>query len=142
MEPRSPRNTAGARSRVRQLEQRLARLEGELKRARGEGSRVSGATRLRLKGLEKVAKAQIARAQATLKDSAARLSKALTRARRRKEVAAQIARAQATLRTSMRRLSRNLEGSRKTVESQVRLLTRGLKAGIRAGSAAYRRPRG
>ena len=81
-------------------------------------------------------------AQATLKDSAARLSKALARARRRKEVAAQIARAQVTLRTSMRRLSRNLEGSRKTVESQVRLLTRGLKAGIRAGSAAYRRPRG
>ena len=111
MEPRSPRSTAGARSRIRQLEQRLARLESELKRARGQGSRASGATRLRLKGLEKVAKAQIARAQVTL-------------------------------RTSMRRLSRNLEGSRKTVESQVRLLTRGLKAGIRAGSAAYRRPRG
>ncbi len=142
MEPRTPRSTAGARSRIRQLEERLARLEGELKRARGADSRVSGAARLRLKGLEKVAKAQIARAQATLKDSAARLSQALARARRRKDVAAQMARAQATLRTSIRRMSRNLEGSRKTVEREVRLLTRGLKAGIRAGSAAYRRPRG
>ena len=141
MEPRSPRSTSGARSRIRQLEQRLARLEVELKRARGQGNRVSGVTRLRLKGLEKVAKAQIARAQVTLKDSAVRLSRALARARQRKEVGAQIARAQVTLRKSIRRLGRNLEGSRKTVESQVRLLTRGLRAGIRAGSAAYRRRR-
>ncbi len=141
MERRNPRTTADARSRMKQLEHRLARLESELRRVRGEGSRASGAARIRLRGLEKAAKTQIARAQATLKDSAARLSRALADARKRKEVAEQIARAQVTLKKSFRRLSRTLAGSRKTVEREARLLARGLQAGIRAGSEAYRRKR-
>jgi ParB-like chromosome segregation protein Spo0J len=141
MERRGPRNTADARSTIKRLEQRLARLESELRRARGEGSRASGAARLRLRGLEQVAKKQIAQAQVTIKDSAARLSRALADPRNRKEVAEQIARARTTLRKSFRRLSRSLAGSSKTVEREARLLARGLRAGIRAGSKAYRRKR-
>jgi BMFP domain-containing protein YqiC len=141
MEPHKVRNTAEARSKIKRLEQRLAQLESELRRVRGEGSRASGAARLRLRGLEKVAKRQIARAQVTIKDSAARLSRVLADPRNRQEVAEQIARARVTLRKSFRRLSRSLAGSSKTVEREARLLARGLRAGIRAGSKAYRRKR-
>ena len=139
MQPRKFRNTAETRSKIKRLEQRLAQLESELRRVRGEGSRASGAARLRLRGLEKVAKRQIARAQVTIKESAARLSRALADPRNRKEVAEQIARARVTLRKSFRRLS--LAGSSKTVEREARRLARGLRAGIRAGSKAYRRKR-
>lgn len=143
MERHRPRAAAaGAQGKIKHLEERVARLEAELKRVRGEGARSSGAARARLAEIEKTVTAQIARAQATLKDSASRLSRALADVKKRREVTRQIARAQVTVRESLERLGRALAGSRQTLQREVGLLGRGLRAGVKAGSAAYRRRRG
>ena len=53
-------------------------------------------------------------------------------------VAERIAAAKAALGDSMTRVSRALSGSRERVEREVSVLTRGLRAGVRASREAYR----
>ena len=99
-----------------------------------------GLTRVRLAGIEKAMAEQVARAQAGLKDSVNRLSRTLLSARSRKEAAQQIAQARESVRESLDRLGRTLGESQKTITREVGLLTLGLKAGVKAGRAAYRGP--
>lgn len=106
---RRPVSTA-VRSKMKQIEERLARLEEHLNTVRREVSRSSGEARVKLDRIERALTAQITRAQTAFKDSLDRVSAALA-------------------------------GSKRGVEHQVGLLLRGLKAGARAGSAAYRRRR-
>lgn len=53
-------------------------------------------------------------------------------------VAERIAATKATLGDSLTRVSRALSSSRERVEREVSVLTRGLRAGVRAGREAYR----
>ena len=83
---------AGPQAKIKQLEARLAQVEADLGRVRSTAAR-GGLTRVRLAGIEKAMAAQVARAQARLKDSVNRLSRTLLSARSRKEAAQQIAQA-------------------------------------------------
>ena len=55
-----------------------------------------------------------------------------------KLLASRIAGTQATLKASLDRMSEALTTSRKSVEEEVTRLTRGLRAGVKAGREAYR----
>jgi DNA repair exonuclease SbcCD ATPase subunit len=137
------RKTPAARppAKIKQLEDRLARVEAELARVQSAANR-SGLTRERLAGIEKAMAGQVARAQAGLKESVSRLSRTLRGARSRQEAARQVAEARRSVKESLDRLGRTLGESQKKVTREVTLLTRGLKAGVEAGRAAYRgRPR-
>ena len=103
-------------------------------------SRASLRARLARRG-DRAMAAQVARAQARLKDSVNRLSQTLLSARSRKEAAQQIAQARQSVKASLDRLGQTLGESQKKVTREVGLLTRGLKAGVKAGRAAYRGPR-
>jgi DNA repair exonuclease SbcCD ATPase subunit len=133
------RKTAAARppAKITQLEARLARVEADLARVRSSTAARGGLTRERLAGIEKAMAAQVARAQAGLRDSVNRLSRTLLSARSRKEAAQQIAQARQSVKKSLDRLGE----SQKKITREVGLLTRGLKAGVKAGRAAYRGPR-
>jgi hypothetical protein len=80
----------------------------------------------------------VARAQAGLKDSVNRLGRTLLSARSRKEATKQIAETRRSVQESLDRLRRSLGESQKKVTREVGLLTRGLRAGVQAGRAAYR----
>ena len=136
------RRTAAARppAKIKQLEARLAQVEADLARVRSTAAR-GGLTRERLAGIEKAMAAQVARAQAGLRDSVNRLSRTLLSARSRKEAAQQIAQARQSVKKSLDRLGETLGESQKKITREVGLLTRGLKAGVQAGRAAYRGPR-
>jgi DNA repair exonuclease SbcCD ATPase subunit len=136
------RKTAAARppAKIKQLEARLAQVEADLARVRSTAAR-GGLTRERLAGIEKTMAAQVARAQAGLRDSVNRLSRTLLSARSRKEAAQQIAQARQSVKKSLDRLGQTLGESQKKITREVGLLTRGLKAGVKAGRAAYRGPR-
>ncbi len=137
-ERRKPRPAlAVLRGKIRQIEERMARLEDYLKVLRVEASRSSGLARIRLKRLERRARVQVGRAQRTLKDSVSRLSQALAVAKTRDEVARHVARARARLEDSVQTLAQSTKG----VKREMSLLGRGLKAGLRAGTEAYRRKR-
>ena len=58
-----------------------------------------------------------------------------------KLLAVRIRTTQATLKTSLDRMGRVVADSRKTVEDEIGRLTRGLRAGVKAGREAYRRRR-
>jgi len=133
------RKIAAARppAKITQLEARLAQVEAELARVRSTAAR-GGLTRERLAGIEKAMAAQVARAQAGLQDSVNRLSRTLLSARSREEAAQQIAQARQSVKKSLDRLGE----SQKKITREVGRLTRGLKAGVKAGRAAYRGPRG
>jgi hypothetical protein len=131
---------AGPQAKIKQLEARLAQVEADLGRVRSTAAR-GGLTRERLTGIEKAMAAQVARAQARLKDSVNRLSRTLLSARSRKEAAQQIAQARQSVTASLDRLGQTLGESQKKITREVGLLTRGLKAGVKAGRAAYRGPR-
>jgi len=137
----SPISTA-LRGKMRQIEERMARLEQHIEVLRVEGKRSSGLARIRLRRLERKARVQIARTRRRLKDSAARLSRALARADTREEIARHVAAARAALQDSLDRISRTLTESGKGLRKEAGLLTRGLRAGLRAGAEAYRRKRG
>jgi len=108
---RSPARSA-AQTRLKQLEARLAHLESQLTTLHAQASVSVGATRERLQSLERRAAEQIARAQATLKES-------------------------------LDSISRTLAASKDTVGLKAGRLTRAVRAGVRAGTRAYRgRPRG
>ena len=124
-------------AKIRQLEARLAQVEADLERVRGTAAR-GGLTREKLAGIEKAMAAQVARAQAGLKESVNRLSRRLLSARSRREAARQIAQAREGVKESLDRLARTLGDSQKKVTREVSLLTRGLRAGVTAGRAAYR----
>ena len=142
-ERRKPRPVSAAlRSKVRQMEERLARLEEHLNVLHVEATRSRGLARIRLKRLERTARVQIARAQRTLRDSVERLRRALAAAETREEVVRHVATARAALQDSLDRLSRTLAQSSESLKKEVGLLSRGLRAGIRAGTEAYRRKRG
>ncbi|HET7874818.1 MAG TPA: hypothetical protein VFN71_04780 [Methylomirabilota bacterium] len=139
-EKRQPSAAAAAReTKIRQLEKRVAQLEASLKAALAERIRSRGQARVRVKKVEEAVAGQITRAQAALRDSADRLRRALRQARRRPEVRRQIARAQATVQDSLDRVGRSLAHSRRTLRREVGLLGRGLRAGLKAGTEAYRR---
>jgi len=104
---RRPARTA-AQTPLAQLEARLAHLESQLKALHAEASGSVGATRARLEGLERRAADQIARAQATLKET-------------------------------LDSISRTLAASKDTVGVKASRLTRAVRAGVRAGTRAYRR---
>lgn len=127
----------GAQAKIKQLETRLAQVEADLERVRGTAAR-GGLTREKLAGIEKAMAAQVARAQVGLKESVNRLSRRLLSARSRQEAARQIAQAREGVKESLDRLSRTLGDSQKKVTREVSLLTRGLRAGVTAGRAAYR----
>ncbi len=131
---------AGPQAKIKRLEARLAQVEADLAGVRGTAAR-SGLTRERLAGIEKSMAAQVARAQAGLRDSVNRLSRTLLSARSRKEAAQQIAQARQSVKKSLDRLGETLGESQKKITREVSLLTRGLKAGVQAGRAAYRGPR-
>lgn len=126
-----------AQAKIKQLETRLAQVEADLERVRGTAAR-GGLTREKLAGIEKAMAAQVARAQAGLKESVNRLSRRLLSARSRREAARQIAQAREGVKESLDRLARTLGDSQKKVTREVSLLTRGLRAGVTAGRAAYR----
>ncbi|MGH7417501.1 MAG: hypothetical protein ACREKB_06985 [Candidatus Rokuibacteriota bacterium] len=128
---------AGPQARIKQLESRLAQVEADLARVRSTAAR-GGLTRLKLAEIEKTMATHVARAQAGLKDSVNRLSRRLLSARSRKEAARQITQARHSVKESLDRLSRTLADSQEKVTREVSLLTRGLKAGVEAGRAAYR----
>lgn len=132
---RAPAPTAQAK--IKQLETRLAQVEADLERVRSTAAR-SGLTREKLAGIEKTMAAQVARAQAGLKESVNRLSRRLLSARSRQEAARQVAQAREGVKESLDRLARTLGDSQKKVTREVSLLTRGLRAGVKAGRAAYR----
>ena len=132
---RAPAPTAQAK--IKQLETRLAQVEADLERVRGTAAR-GGLTREKLAGIEKAMAAQVARAQAGLKESVNRLSRRLLSARSRREATRQIAQAREGVKESLDRLARTLGDSQKKVTREVSLLTRGLRAGVTAGRAAYR----
>jgi multidrug resistance efflux pump len=128
---------AGPQAKIKQLETRLAQVEADLARVRSTAAR-GGLTREKLAGIEKAMAAQVARAQAGLKDSVSRLSRGLLSARSRKEALRQVAQARGRVKDSLDRLSRTLGESQERVTREVSLLTRGLRAGVKAGRAAYR----
>ncbi len=134
-----PRKTPTRRSSatVKQLEARLARVEADLARVRDSAVR-GGLTRVRLAGIEKAMASHVARAQAGLKDSVNRLSRSLLSAKSRREATRQIAKARQSVKESLDRLAVTLGESQRKVTREVSLLTRGLKAGVKAGRAAYR----
>jgi len=92
----------------------------------------------RLTAIEKVMSAHVARAQAGLKDSVNRLGRRLLSARSRGEATRQIAQARQGVKESLDRLARTLGDSHRKVTQEVSALTRGLRAGVKAGHAAYR----
>ena len=125
-----------AQAKIKQLETRLAQVEADLARVRTTAAR-GGLTGVKLAGIEKAMARQVARAQAGLKDSVNRLSRRLLGARSRREAAQQVAQARASVKESLDRLARTLGESQQKVSREVSLLTRGLKAGVKAGRAAY-----
>ena len=133
------RKTAVARppAKIKQLETRLARVEADLARVRSTAAR-GGLTRVRLAGIEKAMAEHVARAQAGLKHSVNRLSRTLLTARSRREATRQIAKARQSVKESLDRLAQTIGDSQKKVTREVSLLTQGLKAGVKAGRAAYR----
>ncbi|HYB40980.1 MAG TPA: hypothetical protein VEL75_04370 [Candidatus Methylomirabilis sp.] len=124
-------------TKIKQLETRLAQIEADLAHVRAQASR-SGLTQIRLADIEKAMAAHVKRAQAGLRDSVNRLGRSLRSVRSRDEAARQIARAREGVKESLDRLARTLADSQHKVSREVSLLTRGLKAGVRAGRAAYR----
>ena len=72
-----------AQAKIKQLETRLARVEADLERVRATAARRGGLSRERLGAIEKAMSAQVARAQAGLKDSVNRLGRRLLTARSR-----------------------------------------------------------
>jgi multidrug resistance efflux pump len=128
---------AGPQAKIKQLEARLAQVEADLARVRSTAAR-GGLTSVKLAGIEKAMAQQVARAQAGLKDSVTRLSRRLLSAKSRGEASRQIAQARASVKESLDRLARTLGESQQKVSREVFLLTRGLKAGMKAGRAAYR----
>jgi ABC-type transporter Mla subunit MlaD len=141
--PMTERRRAAARppAKIKQIEDRLARIEAELARVQSAAAR-GGLTPARLAGIEQAMAQQVARAQAGLKESVNRLGRALRQAPSRQEAARQIAQARRSVKESLDRLGRTLGESQRKVTREVTLLTRGLKAGVEAGRAAYRgRPR-
>ena len=129
------------RRKIKQIEERLAQLEDHLKVVRIEATRTSGRARIRLNRLERTASAQVTRAQERLKELVARLGQVLAGAKTREEVTRQVASARAALQDSLDRLGRTLAESTQSAKQEMGLLTRGLKAGLRAGSETYRRKR-
>ena len=127
-----------AQAKIKQLETRLARVEADLERVRTTAARGGGLTRERLAAIEKTMSAHVARAQAGLKDSVNRLGRRLQSVRSRGEAARQIAQARQGVKQSLDRLARTLGDSQKKVTQEVSVLTRGLRAGVKAGHAAYR----
>ena len=127
----------GAQAKIKQLETRLAQVEADLERVRGAAAR-GGLTRVKLAGIEKAMARHVARAQTGLKDSVNRLSRRLRSVQSPKEAARQIAQARENVKESLDRLARRLSESQKMVTREVSLLTRGLRAGVTAGRAAYR----
>jgi DNA repair exonuclease SbcCD ATPase subunit len=127
----------GAQARIKRLEGRLAQVEADLARVRSTAAR-GGLTRVKLAEIEKAMAAHVARAQAGLKDSVNRLGRRLLSARSRREAARQITEARLSVKESLDRLARTLADSQEKVTREVSLLTRGLKAGVKAGRAAYR----
>ncbi len=124
-------------AKMKQLETRLARVEADLARVRDSAVR-GGLTRVRLAGIEKAMAGHVARAQAGLKDSVNRLSRSLLSAKSRRDATRQIAKARQNVKASLDRLAATLGESQRKVTREVSLLTRGLKAGMKAGRAAYR----
>ena len=127
-----------AQAKIKQLETRLARVEAHLEAVRATAARRGGLTRERLAAIEKTMSAQVARAQTGLKDSVNRLGQRLLSVRSRRETARQIAQARRGVKESLDRLARTLGDSQQKVTQEVSVLTRGLRAGVKAGHAAYR----
>ena len=132
---RTPRRRSAAT--MKQLETRLARVEADLARVRESAGR-GGLTRVKLAGIEKAMAGHVARAQAGLKDSVNRLSRSLLSVKSRQDATRQIAKARQSVKESLDRLAVALGESQRKVTREVGLLTRGLKAGVKAGRAAYR----
>jgi DNA repair exonuclease SbcCD ATPase subunit len=132
---------AGPQAKIKQLEARLAQVEADLERVRSTAAR-GDLTRVKLASIERAMGQHVARAQAGLKDSVNRLSRRLQTARSPREAARQIARARLSVKESLDRLARTLGDSQKKVTREVSLLTRGLRAGVKAGQAVYRGRRG
>jgi len=124
-------------AKIKELEARLAQVEAELARVRSSVVR-GGLTSARLAGIEQTMAKHVARAQAGLSESVNRLSRRLLSARSRQEAARQITQARASVKESLDRLGKTLGESQRKVSREVSLLTRGLKAGVEAGRAAYR----
>ena len=124
-------------AKIKQLEARLARVEADLARVRSTAAR-GGLTRVKLAGVERAMAQHVARAQAGLRDSVNRLGRTLVSARSRKEATRQVAQARESIRESLDRLGRTLGESQKKITREVDVLTRSLRAGVRAGRAAYR----
>jgi len=125
-----------ALAKIKQLEARLAQVEADLARVRSTAAR-GGLAGVRLADLEKAMTRQVARARAGLKTSVNRLGRRLLSAKSRREAAQQVAQARASVKESLDRLARSLGDSQQKVSREVSLLTRGLKAGVKAGRAAY-----
>jgi hypothetical protein len=86
---------------------------------------------------------RLAHLEAMLADVRAEAGRSSGAARARLErvaeaVPVRVAQARDSLGTSLDRLSQALTASRARIEREVGLLTRGLRAGVRAGRAAYR----
>jgi len=106
---------------IREIEDRLAKLEILLETVRAEATKSTGPARLRLEHIEKLVTTRITTTRASLKASVERLGQTLAESKK-----------------SVERLGQSLVESKKTVEREVGLLTRGLKAGVRASRDALR----
>jgi hypothetical protein len=137
-----PAASAALRGKIRQMEERLARLEEHLAVLRVEATRTKGLARIRLRRLERRARVQVARGRRALGDSVDRLGRALAAARTRDEVARHVASARAALQDTLDRAGRTLAESSRSLTREAGLISRGVRAGLRAGAAAYRRKRG
>ena len=85
-----------------------------------------------LEALLQTARAEATRSSGPARERLERIDKLL---------AVRIRTTQATLKASLDRLGRAVADSRKTVEEEIGRLTRGLRAGVKAGRAAYRKRR-
>ncbi len=124
-----------ARGKIRELEGRLLKLEGQLKVLQGQTRQARGQARVRLARLEKTAASQVARVQAALGLSTERITDVLHTGRRRVEK---------LMRSVEPTLQKSLAQGRDLARAsavEARLLSRGLRAGVKAGREAFRRSR-
>jgi hypothetical protein len=135
--PERPRQGSAnrARSQLKDLETRLTRLESQLTLLRSQARQASGTTRARLERLEQNAAAQVERVRRARGASSERMARALSSGRLNVEKIMQ--RVEPSVAKSM-----SLSGELvRAATKEARLLGKGVRAGVRAGSEAFRRSR-
>lgn len=133
--------SAALRGKIRQIGEGMTRLNEHLEVIRIEAARSRGLARIRLRRLERRTRAQVARAGATLRDCGSRLGRVPAVAKTRGAVERRVAGARVKLQDSLDRFGGTLAQSTMGARREIGLLRRGLEAGLRAGTEAYRHKR-